>query len=276
MLVGSPIVHLFSKHKAISALLPHAISLEQSGDLGMSDTIFRLSRTLDIWRLWHYITPYMISLLIGPIPPSLNWATLLFSADVRWNFPDENAVARWAAAVSTVPYSEEVGCRVVDELLRLAHREDLRKPIPIHIWEWLKEQPPLSPARQWRLYGALPAAFSYIRGLGDLGIVKSYFLRVWSDLDVLPDSSFAEMQVSIMEDFGGIEMQHHRKDLVNRLDHILGEVDQELEYYSVHNRSWTTLADAQRKREQYRRLKEVLLEVDRKAIKHLAGMSYIV
>jgi len=64
-----------------------------------------------------------------------------------------------------------------------------------------------------------------VRALGDLEVLKSYLLLFWSGLPHIDDwlESLAEVQISIQEDFGGIGMAHHRKDLMKWLDRGLEE-----------------------------------------------------
>jgi hypothetical protein len=63
------------------------------------------------------------------------------------------------------------------------------------------------------------------------------------------------MQTSIREDFGGIEGCGHRDDLIKHLDRVLGELD--------------TPYINQVTEEQYELLKNVLLEVDKRATETL-------
>jgi hypothetical protein len=259
--------------KAISALLPHAISLDQFGDQEMVDTLFHLSRTSTPF-LRQYVEQYTITLLSKPTPPSLNRATVLLSTYVPQHYWDECVIARWAAAVSAVPYSEKVGWSVVGTLLQLASTKTLRPYIPVDIWAWLKKQPSLPPVCRGRATGTKRGTVCHVRGLGDPDTLKSYLLLVWSEWNTPDSSGFAEMQVSIMEDLSGIGMQHHRLDLINRLDHILGELGRGL----VHLRHYKPLIggyEMRRRKERYRALKEVLLQVERKAMKLLTGMSHI-
>jgi hypothetical protein len=72
----------------------------------------------------------------------------------------------------------------------------------------------------------------HFRGLGDVDILKSYFLFIWSEWSQLSD--VGGMLVSIREDFGGIGMGHHRDDLIKRLDHVLGQLDRGLDYLEQH------------------------------------------
>ena len=240
----------------------------------MVDAIFHLARISTPWRFQqHYIEPTAVTLLSNPTP-SLNRAAVLLSPYVPLRFWDENMVARWVAAVSSVPYSDNVGWSVVSTLLQLASTEILRPYIPIDVWALMKKQPSLPVVCGGRDSGNDRAVVHHVRGLGDFDILKSYFLLVWSEWNALEDSGFAEMQVSIVEDLGGIEMLHHRADLIKRLDYVLRTLDLGLEYLRQYKPRFTEDSVGERK-ERYGRLKEALLEVDRRAVKKLTGMTLV-
>jgi hypothetical protein len=83
--------------------------------------------------------------------------------------------------------------------------------------------------------------------------------------DNMPSSylsgGFYEMQISIQEDFGGVGMRHHRADLLQQLDHVIGQLDRGLEYLKQHNPVFNE-AYLQRTKHQYQYLREILLEMD--------------
>ncbi|KAF9647586.1 hypothetical protein BDM02DRAFT_3116806 [Thelephora ganbajun] len=109
-----------------------------------------------------------------------------------------------------------------------------------------------------------------VRALGDIEILKSYFLLVWSEWDIPHRNhiGYGEMERSIREDFGGIGMDPHRKDLIKRLDYILERMDRGPGYLKQH-KGWFNKNMFQHTKKRYRDLKEVLLEVDRKAMEIL-------
>ena len=175
---------------------------------------------------------------------------------------DGHTVARWAAAASATPYTEEIGRSVVDALLQIASVDSLRPHIPVDLWAWLKELPSLPPVCQGRSAGRKEAVVRHVRGLGDIEITKAYFLLIWSEWNFLYTSGLDEMQASIREDFGGIESRHHREDLIKRLDHVLGELDRGWEHIERH-KPGINQYQLRRANMDYRTLKEVLLEVER-------------
>ena len=220
----------------------------------MVDAIFNIPWSLHAG----YIDSYAFALLSKPTPPSLNRAIVLLSPYLPRQYWDEHTIARWATAALALPYSEKVGWSVVGMLLQLASSETLRPFIPADIWEWLKKQSSLPPVCAGRDAGTGKDTVRYVRGLGDLDTLRSYFLLVWSERNTLDTSGFVEMQASIVEDLGGIGMHHHRVQLITRLDHILEKVE-----------GWRHRV----RREGYKTLKELLLEVERKAMEILVGMS---
>lgn len=234
----------------------------------MVNALFSIARTSNSWRFkWSHIEPYMNTLLSEPTHPS-NQATTLLSLYAPCDFWDENTIHSWVAAVSATPYSEEDCSSVVETLSWLASRDHLRPHIPNDVWTWLKTEPPLPPACVARSKGTRGNVVRHVRELGDPDILKSYFVLVWSEWGYSFNSGFDEAKVSIVEDLGGVEMQHYREDLIQRLDHILGELDRGLEHLKQHE-EWITEGTIQRRKEQYGALREMLLEADRTVVKHL-------
>ena len=214
-------------------------------------------------RVWH-IRPCIKALIGKSGTPSLNRAIILMLPCLDWNdrWADETTVTWWAAAALTLPYTEEVGQSVVDVMLQIASRESLRSHIPIEIWVWLKKRPSLPPWSKGRRGAIYSDAINHIRGLGDIEILKSYFLVVWSEWEYLGFTDHLERaEVLIREDFGGIEMRDDRKDLIERVHHILGELDKGPAYLKLqwpdHNEGSTSLV-----KWSYKSLGKVLLEVD--------------
>ena len=71
---------------------------------------------------------------------------------------------------------------------------------------------------------------------------------------------FYEMQISILEDFRGIGMEHHRADLLKRLDHVIRQLDRGLYFKRLDpafNEDYL-----QRTKHQYQYLREILLEAN--------------
>lgn len=247
---------IISKHKAINTLLPYAIHLEQNGQHGMVNAILRAARVSDFDYqnhgkfMWRQVQLYVSRLFEKRSPTSLNRVIVLISPFVPWDHTLNNttAVARWAVAVSAIPYTEEVGANVVDALLQIAWVDFLLPQIPINMWRLLKRQPSLPYACGGRSKGNDRDTVAYVRRLGDIDILKSYFLLIWTHRCTPGSKNVHAMETSIREDFGGAGMEQHRKDLIQHLDRVLSRLGQN---------------DRGAKKE-YTRLKDVLMEIDRR------------
>jgi hypothetical protein len=262
-----------SKSKAVSALFPYAVRLARGGHQGMMKAILRVTlESTSGGFVWDRIRPYITSWFDESSPPSLDQAITLVSPCANWGRGpyNQSSVARWAAAVSATPYSEAVGQRVVDALLHIAWNEFLRSHIPIEIWAWLKKQPSLPPICRGRSLGTTQGVVRHIRGLGDIEILKSYFLLVWSEWGKVAYSDLAEMEITIRGEFCGITMQQHRKDLKERLDHVLAQLDRGLEYLKLHNPKIKEY-EVQVAKKHYKKLREVLVEVGKSPMEALPG-----
>ena len=259
--------HIFSKRKAISALFPYAILLEQEGHQGMVDVILSAARASHFGKfMWNRTNPYIIPLFDKQSPPSLDRVVALASPHVAWDtmLDGTNAVARWAAATSAVPYTEEVGQSVVDALLQIVSITSLRSHIPIDLWTWLKRRPSLPPVSRGQKLACQPEAIHYIRGLGDIEILKSFFLLMFSEWSYFYDAVY-EIETSIREDFSGIQMQEHRKDLRRQLDHVLEQLDRGLEYIKQQKPLMDKIEVGMMK-DLYKVLRSALLEVDKEDV----------
>ena len=219
--------------------------------------------------MWRHIRPCIASWFDESSPPPSNEAIIFAtpSADWGWGPVAENAVARWGAAVLATSHSDEVGRSVVDALLQIACVDSLRPRIPIEIWAWLKKLPPLPPVCRGRNYATRSDFVHHIRGLGDIEILRSYFLLVWSEWEALP--YVGSMEVAIRGEFCGIAMWWHRKDLTERLDRVLEQLDRGLEYFNQHKPAITEAYIAHVKGH-YEQLKEALAELDREAMETLS------
>jgi len=223
--------------------------------------------------IWHRVEQYIAAPSNNPSSPPLNQVILFGSPHVSWDDGrcNENMVTRWGAAASAVAYTEEVGQSVVDVLLQIATVDSLRSHIPVDIWVCLKKRPTLPPECSGRSKGTERDVVRHVRALGDIEVFKSYLLLVWSEWDPVSSLSegLAEMQIAIREDFSGIGMGRHRGDLIERLDHVLGQLDRGLEHFKEHKPGLLE-RNIPCAKGQYGELKEVLLEVDREAMDVLA------
>ena len=253
---------LRSKCMAITTLLPYAVWQERDGQPETFDTIIRAARASRMWDLvWYHVNIFFSTLLseasprvVALVSPYINWWFLRDRGDlVQW----------WAAAASAVPYTEEVAQGVVDTLLQIASEDRLVRYIPADVWSWLTKRPSLPPICRGRYLGTYARVVKVVRGLKDIEILTSYLLLVWSEWHTLDGCD--EMCTSIRGDFCGIGMGHHRADLIQRLDHVLGQLDRGLEYLAQHGSELNE--DGLRGRNyRYQKLRETLLEIDSRTL----------
>ena len=266
-------VFIYSKRDAICALFPYAAFLGQSGHQEVLNAISRAA-----WRGGYYsqflipILPYITTLFAKLNAPSLNRAIVLalshvYRCDLLAN---QTTVMKWAAAAMEVPYTEETCLAVVSTLLSVASQNSLRSYIPVGLWKRLKNISSPPPGIYWSIsWGTSPDVVRYVRGLGDIEILKSYFLFVWSEWNQC--SCVEEMEISIREDFSGIRMWGHREDLVKQLDYVLGQLGRGLGYLNQHAPWIVYEGEVEFVQGKYERLKEVLLDVDKDAINTLTS-----
>ena len=255
----SPVVF---KHKAICTLLPYAIFLEKLNQQKLADAIKKAIQALKYYFFMVPIQSYIPILFRKPSSPFRNWLITLVSPQVDWNSEGhkENMVIEWAAASLTAPHTEEIIGSVVDTLMQIASVDSLCPNIPIDIWVWMKQQS-LSHVHQRQHWKTTPDTIHHIRRLGDLEITKSYLLLVWSEWSYFSADVLNEMEISIREEFDGIEMYYHRGDLINWLDCVIDKL------------GLVNVDSIQGAQQQYEQLKGMLLDMDWKAMKSISRKS---
>lgn len=255
---------IWGKHKAITTLIPYAAWQERDGQPEMLDALINAARASGLLGfLWHRPTRFANILPSNSTPRGI----IVASPHFRWNLLAERGdlVQQWVAAVSATPYTEEVAQSIVDALLRISFRTELWPHITLNVWSWLKKRPCLPPDCTGRQFGTYANNVQAVRQFEDPELFKSYLALVWSEWYSLWDSGFDEMCASIPEDFGGIGMGHHRADLIQRLDYVLGRLDLGIDYLKQHNPGVDGFRFKKMK-EQYRNLKDILLEMNIEAI----------
>ena len=250
---------LQSKHKAITVLLLYAVLQEEDGWPGMLVTILHAARASKMqWFMWHHIGQFVGTLFSHASPGTI----VLVSPHIHWVWltDGESLVQQWVAAASAVTYTEEVTQNVVDTLLQIASENKLAPYISTDLWSQLNRQPSLPAVCLGHYFGAHPHIIKEVQALEDIDILKSYLLLVWSEwsLNWLNDH---DMSALVQESFGGIEMGHHRGDLIQRLDDVLGQLDNGLEYLKQHSPEFSE-DDLERGKNQYQTLRETLLRMN--------------
>ena len=257
---------IYSKRKAITAFFPFAAWRGRNGQHRMLDTLLYTARASgEQGFMWYYIKPVVTMLLNEESPVPLKQAVILLSPHLTWwNFTDDKHLTQsWAAATSAIPYTHDVGQCVVDTLLLIGSQDSLRPHLPVGMWSWLNKRPSLPPICIGRSSGTEQDSVQTVRGLGDIETLTSYLLLVWSEWDGIL-SGFEEMRTSIKEDFSGIETEHHRRELLQRLDHVLEQLDRGLAHL-LQQKPNLPMSHIWVAKAQYGELREVLLEADREA-----------
>lgn len=257
-----------SKCKAITALFPYAVRQEQDGRPEALEVFLRLARASGQWGfMWHRVRLLVATLLQEESPARLKRAVLLALPHLPWtNFTNgQHLVQPWAAAASVFPYTDEIGQSVIDTLLHIASQDSLRPHIPVDMWLWLNHRPAFPLVCWGRFQGTQREVIQTVRALGNIKILKSYMLLVWSERGYLGFLGLHEMCASIQEDFSGIGMGGHREDLLRHLDHVLSQLDLGLGHLRRDEPSLNG-GDIEYMKYEYGELKEVLLGVDREAV----------
>ena len=224
----------------------------------MVDAIFHAFGVGGVVLRWRPLEAHIASLFDMTSSPSLNRVIILTHPCVDWNvyaLDTANVVTRWIEAASAVSYSE-VDQSMVEALSVVSYDDTMWPHIPVGVWAWLNKRPSLPPVCQARLKVSQEPIIRHVRGLGDIEILKSYFLLLWSEWQFHWDDSLAEMETSIREDFSGT-MVGHRYDLAEHLDHVQEQLDQGLEYFRQYQ-PWIDEESIRRRKEQYGHLRNVL------------------
>jgi len=259
---------IWSKRKAIVALFPYVAWRDRGGDHRVVDAFLGIAKAPKIGTL---LTEPITTLFEEAGRDSPNQVVTLLAPYADWDsLFGIDTVTWWAAAVMAVPYTEEVGQTVVDTLLQIASKAIY---IPTDVWAWLNKQPSLPPICTGRSLGTNSGyVVRRVQALGDIQILKSYFLLVWSEWDAIhSDTCLVEMCTTIRRDLGGIGV--NREVLIKRLDHVLGELDRGLEHLKQCNPSLDE-RHISAAREQYKTLKDILLEADREGLELLTRTSF--
>jgi len=246
--------------EVIHLLFWYAVRQERGGDTGLFDAILNLTEWItaqlsSFHELWHLSASKMCT--YGSLR-----AAVLAGPNIYWeqgqSMDNQGLISKWAAGISVSPHTEEVAGRVVDTLFRIAAIPHLLPFIPADAWSWLKDRPSQPPAHRDLFWRCNRNIVRTVRELGDIGILTSYLIIIWSWRVFINLSGFAEVRMSICEDLKGINMGYHRAELIQLLDSI------SINQPSV--RSGAALANYIRiTGAMYQEFKRMLQEVDRNA-----------
>jgi len=270
--VGHP-NSIFSKCETMAALFTYAVWQEQDGQHQVFNVCLHAARaSKKINFLSYHITQLPIARLLNEESSAFTkQAFILMSPHLLWRQGiDEHWIQAWVTAVSTVPHTEEICQSVADVLLHIAYNDSLQSHIPPDMWSWLRRSPPLPPVCAGRLYGKEPHVIEIVQGLGDIETLTAYLLLVWSEWEAPIPMATIKICGLIRNYFSGIRMGCYRKELLQHLDHVLGQLELGLD-----NQYGQRLGEdgIQWRQYQYGQLKEVLLEVDKEAIEALTCKS---
>ena len=264
-----------SKRKAIIVLFLYAVRLGRSGNHRIVDVSLRAAMALSSEELiWRRAKPLIMKLSNTQGPPSLNW--LIALAPPHVSRPPSGHTSIEPAVALVLTFVAELYRSFFDIMFHVMSIHPARRFISVETWRQVENElfPPPECSGQSRVSSG--DVVRRVRALGDIEIVKSYLLLIWSEWDHIDDQQsggLAEMEVSIREDFGGIEMWRHRQDLIKRLDRVLGQLDRGLDHLKQHKPSLDT-DHIPRAKAQYNVLKEVLLEVEAEAEADIEVMVY--
>ena len=260
--------------KAITALFPYAVWQERYRQQTMIlDVLLRAANASRSYAfLWYCIQPFMKTLLNDASDVSLKRVAILASPYIPWrSWEFQVLIQAWVKPASAIPKEKEVASSVVDTLLRIACFGLLLPDNRGDVFSWLTLRPSLPPICIGRRLGSHRAVMNQVRELGDIEILKSYFLLVWSEWDPLRGFGFRMMCESIRKDFTGVEANPHRAELVQRLDHVIGQLDRGLAYLQ-RERPELKEENLQKRKDQYETLRKILRE-DPEAPEILTCMS---
>jgi len=234
---------------SVGALFPCAIQQEQRGETGLFDAILRLAK-VDLRRYGIYVS-FLDSIDLKLFAYASPRAIILTAPHLELECASlsraQDLIPKWVATISAAARTEEVSRDVVDALLQIAANPHLRPLIPADVWSWLNERPSLPSGWKGRLVGRRRDVFQAVRGLNNIGVLMSYLSLVWP---VDSDDSFAEMRMSVREDFNGIGASRHRAEIMRWVDSILNESGWEPGDY---------------RRNRHKEIKRILREVDQEA-----------
>ena len=210
------------------------------------------------------------------LPISLKYATLAAFQRRLWTVTRASDVRvmmqHWIAAASGLPDTDDVRESVVETLLEMAYDDKLRPHIPVVAWEWLKKRPVLRRGSRTDPYRTSEDVLQTVWDLGDIGVITSYLLLIWSEWNNLDRYGGCEgMQPMIREELNGINAVGSRAELIQRLDYVISQFDRGWESIYPPGR-FTDDESFLRAKEQYKGFRKDLLELDEDASKILAGM----
>lgn len=214
-----------------------------------------------------YIRPVIPKMLAEGSPTALKRAAVLALPHLELSWLDSDGIRDfielWISAADALDDTEEVRQAVVDVLLQMAFFHSVRVHITPRAWSWLNKRPALPPRCRGRLLcsigsNVLPA----IRAHNDIELLTSYLVTMWSEWDCAGEWAFDGMCEALWEEFCGDddEAREYRKDLLGRLNLVLGELGKGLGHLKVRHPDMQP-DELEVIRERYKELKRILVQV---------------
>ena len=257
------------KYKAITTLFSYAARRGQEGDTNLLDAFLCAVRNFPCTSLWtrRYIRPVIPRLLAEGSPNTLKRAAILALPHLELVWLESNDTPKfidsWISAADALECTEDVSQAVVDVLLQMAFFHTVRAHITPKAWAWLNKRPALPPRSRGRLLcsigsNVLPA----IRSRKDTELLTSYLVTMWSEWDCAGEWAFEGMCEVLREEFrwdGDEGLGECRKDLLGRLNLVLGELNKGLGYLRARHLDMQ-LDEFEVIRGRYRALKRILVQ----------------
>ena len=233
---------ILSKYKAITVLFPYAVRQGQEGAPQLLDAFLCTVRHFPHSSQWtrRYIRPVVPRLLAEGSSTTLKRAAVLALPYLEFAWLGSEDIRGfselWISAADTLEDMEGVCQAVVDVLLQMAFFHSVRPHIAPKAWSWLNKRPSLPPHCRGRLLcsigsNVLPA----VRARNDIELLTSYLVTMWSEWDCAGEWAFEGMCQALREEFCGDddEVRKRRKELLARLNSVLGELRKGLRYLRV-------------------------------------------
>ena len=268
---------ILSKYKSITALFPYAVRRGQEGDSQLLDAFLCAVKYFPYTSQWtrRYIRQVIPKMLAEGSSNTLKRAAIIALPHLELAWLDSEDICAfigsWTSAAEALEDEEGVCQAMVDVVLQMAFFHSVRAHITPKAWSWLNKRPSLPPRCRGRLLcsigsNVLPA----IRMRNDAKLLTSYLITMWSEWDCAGEWAFEGMCEALWEEFCRVRddgdgardevmLRECRKDLLERLNFVLGELGRGLEYLRMRHPDMQ-LDEFQVIKERYRELRRILIQ----------------
>ena len=223
---------IISEYKAITALFSYAARQGQEGDSRLLDAFLCTVNYSPHASRWtrRYIRPVIPKLLAEGSSITLKRAAVLALPYLELTWIDSDNIRGfselWISSADVLEDTEDVCQAVVDVLLQMVFFHSVRAHITPNAWSWLGKRPSLPPRCHGRLLCAIGSnVLPAIRARNDTRLFTSYLITMWSEWDCAGKWASKGMCETLWEEFCGESdgVREHRRDLLVRLNSVLGE-----------------------------------------------------